>query len=100
MNDSPQPHPWNLGAILFEDFELLDLYGPLEMFGSLQGAVKIVTVAERAGPVASTQGPQTVAQYSFDNCPPLDLILLPGGFGTRSEINNEKLLDFLRQRAP
>ena len=38
-----------LGAILYNDFELLDLYGPLEMFGSGETAVKIITVAEKAG---------------------------------------------------
>ncbi len=37
-----------LGAILYPDFELLDLYGPLEMFGSLEGACRIVTVSDRA----------------------------------------------------
>ena len=36
----------NLGAVLFEDFELLDLYGPLEMFGNIGPELKIVTVAE------------------------------------------------------
>jgi len=43
-----------LGAVLYEGFELLDLYGPLEMFGALEKQVRIVTVAERKGPVART----------------------------------------------
>jgi hypothetical protein len=38
-----------LGAVLYDKFELLDLYGPLEMFGALAPDVKIVTVAERKG---------------------------------------------------
>ncbi len=42
-----------LGAVLFEDFELLDLYGPLEMFGNIGPELKIVTVAEQAGAVRS-----------------------------------------------
>ena len=71
-----------LGAILYPGFELLDLYGPLEMFGSVGPELEIATVAESAGPVASTQGPKTVADYGFGDCPPLDLVLLPGGIGT------------------
>ena len=55
-----------LGAVLYKDFELLDLYGPLEMFGALPGLFEIVTVAGEKGPVASTPGPKTVAEYSFD----------------------------------
>lgn len=88
-----------LGAIFYERFELLDVYGPLEMFGSVGPELRIVTVAQHAGPVASTQGPQTVAQYSFADCPHLDLILLPGGIGTLAELNNQAMLAFLRQRA-
>jgi putative intracellular protease/amidase len=87
-----------LGAILYEDFELLDLYGPLEMFGSIGPELAIVTVAERVGPVRSTQGPKTLAEYTFDRCPELDLILLPGGIGTLAQLGNAALLDFLRDR--
>jgi putative intracellular protease/amidase len=88
-----------LGGILYDQFELLDLYGPLEMFGCLGDEVEIVTVAERKGPVASTPGVETVARFDFDDCPPLDLILLPGGLGTVPQLANAALLDFLRERA-
>lgn len=88
-----------LGAILYPQFELLDLYGPLEMFGSLEGDVEIVTVAEQVGPVASTPGVETVARHDFASCPALDLLLLPGGIGTVPELANEALLAFLRERA-
>ena len=92
--------PLTLGAILYEGFELLDLYGPLEMFGNLKPQVKIITVAEKAGPVASFQGPQTLAEFEYQNCPPLDLILLPGGFGTIQELENQATLSFLKERVP
>jgi len=88
-----------LGAVFYDQFELLDSYGPLEMFGSLGPALSIVTVAEQAGPVASAQGPKTVAEYGFDDCPKLDLVLLPGGIGTLAALANERLLDFLRKRS-
>ncbi|MGH0029876.1 MAG: DJ-1/PfpI family protein [Myxococcota bacterium] len=88
-----------LGAVLYDQFEMLDLYGPLEMFGCLGDAVEIVTVAEHKGPVASGPGVETVATFDFDDCPPLDLLLLPGGFGTVPQLANEVLLGFLRERA-
>jgi putative intracellular protease/amidase len=88
-----------LGAVLYPQFELLDLYGPLEMFGSVGPELRIVTVAERPGPVASFQGPETVARHGFADCPALDLILLPGGVGTLPQLQNPALLGFLQQRA-
>ena len=87
-----------LGAILYEDFEPLDLYGPLEMFGLLAPELRIVTVAERSGAVASFAGVKTVADFDFDRCPSLDLILLPGGIGSAKQIENAALLDFLDER--
>jgi transcriptional regulator GlxA family with amidase domain len=91
--------PRTLGAILYPKFELLDLYGPLEMFGTVGPEIEIVTVAEQPGPVASTPGVETVARHGFEDCPPLDLLLLPGGIGTIPELQNEALLEFLRARA-
>ena len=88
-----------LGAVLYPDFELLDLYGPLEMFGNVGDELRIVTVAESAGAVASAQGPQTVAEYGLSNAPTLDLILVPGGIGTFGQLANAAMLDFLQDRA-
>ena len=89
-----------LGAILYDNFELLDLYGPLEMFGNLKSQVEILTVAESIGPVPSFQGPQTLAEFDYQNCPPLDPILLPGGFGTVQELGNPAIMSFLKGRVP
>lgn len=87
-----------LGVVLFSGFELLDVYGPLEMWGNVGPQIKIVTVAAEKGPVASAQGPKTVADYSFEDCPPLDLLLVPGGFGVIPQLNNEALKKFIRTR--
>ena len=89
-----------LGTIFYNDFELLDAYGPLEMFGALGDKIELVTIAEQPGPVSSSVGPKTVADYGFADAPDLDLILLPGGIGTVPELKNEALLEFLRQRCP
>ncbi len=89
-----------LGALLFPGFELLDVFGPLEMFGmvaKLDGSIEIVLVAQDKGPVASNQGPRAIADHGFDDCPHLDLVLVPGGFGTRAEVENPALLDFVRR---
>jgi transcriptional regulator GlxA family with amidase domain len=58
-----------------------------------------VTVAEKTGPVASFQRPKTVAEFDFASAPVLDLILLPGGFGTIPQLENPAMLEFLRRRA-
>lgn len=89
------------GVVLFEGFELLDVFGPLEAWGMLAmtGQCKITTVAERSGAVTSAQGPKAIAEFGFSDCPHLDLILIPGGIGTRKEISNRALLDWLKARA-
>jgi transcriptional regulator GlxA family with amidase domain len=89
----------NLGAILYRDFELLDLYGPLEMFGNLGPELRIVTVAEQRGGVASAQGPQTVAEHDFSDAPQLDLLLVPGGIGTFPQLEGTGLVGFLQERS-
>jgi transcriptional regulator GlxA family with amidase domain len=91
--------PRTLGALLYDDFELLDLFGPLEMFGNMQGAVTIRTLADRSGLVRSAQGPRVHADHGLDDCPPLDLLLVPGGIGTRAAVDDGRLIDWLRARA-
>jgi len=88
-----------LGVVLYEGFETLDVYGPVEMFGNVGEALRVVTVAEQAGPVASSQGPRTLAEHGFDDCPALDLLLVPGGMGTLAQLENPRMLGWLRERA-
>ncbi len=73
-----------LGVVLYNDFELLDAYGPLEMFGCLGEALEIVVIAEQKGPVKSSGGPKTLAEFDFSDAPELDLLLLPGGITGRT----------------
>jgi len=90
-----------IAAILFGGFELLDVFGPLEAFGMLaeSGKCKVLTVGENGGAVASRQGPRTATDHSFDDCPPLDIFLVPGGLGTRTEASNDRFLKWIRERA-
>lgn len=49
--------------------------------------------------VPSAQGPQAIADYDFANCPKIEILLVPGGFGTRREASNPRLIDFLQRRS-
>lgn len=94
-----------LGAILYEGFELLDMFGPLEMFTALPAEMlEVVMIAEQkgtvnAGSMSGAPMPSVVADYSFDTAPALDVILVPGGMGTIPELNNAAMLNFLAERA-
>jgi transcriptional regulator GlxA family with amidase domain len=98
--------PLHLGVVLYPGFELLDVFGPLEMFNSV-GRERLIThvVAERSGPVAAGTvadgpiGPQVLAEFGFVDAPALDLLLVPGGIGTFTELDNDAMLAFLRTRA-
>lgn len=92
------PQRRRVGILLFPGFELLDVFGPAEMFGILRDQCELVLVAAAAGPVASAQGPQAVAAFGFTDCPHLDLLLVPGGIGTRTAVNDETLLAWIRDR--
>lgn len=86
-----------IGAVLFPDFEMLDLYGPLEMYAMHRDAFAIRTVAETAGPVRASGGPDTVAQDAFADDVAYDLLLVPGGRGTRKEVDNPVITNWLSQ---
>ncbi|MGB1582067.1 MAG: DJ-1/PfpI family protein, partial [Nevskiales bacterium] len=96
LADMPAPRKTRhvVGIVLYPGFEVLDVYGPLEMWAYAPG-FEVALIAEEAGPVRSAQGTETVAAYGFDNAPKLDILMVPGGYGTRSELDNPKLLDFL-----
>lgn len=89
-----------VGIVLYPMFELLDVYGPAEVFGNVTQGMKLVMIAENAGPVTSAQGPKVLADFDFAACPPLDLLLVPGGMGTLAEVKNPVMLNWLRERAP
>ncbi len=87
-----------LGVLLFPEFELLDVFGPLEMFGMAPESFRIVMVGPQPGEVASRQGPRAVADAGLADPRRYDLLLVPGGRGTRTEVDNPVLLDWLRAR--
>lgn len=86
-----------IGALIFPQFEALDMYGPVEMFGMLSEDFEIRMVAEDGGSVPCKQGPTTFADQTFNDPMDYDLVLVPGGAGTRKEVENARLLDWLRR---
>lgn len=91
--------PIKVGAVLFEGFELLDVFGPLELFGMLKERASITMLAEKPGDIRSAQGPACVAERALSGEHGLDVLLIPGGMGTRREVANPPFLDELRRQS-
>jgi transcriptional regulator GlxA family with amidase domain len=90
------------GVLIFPDAEELDLIGPWEMatmWHQVAQGPACVIVAERKQPVTCAKGLVVHPHASFADCPPLDYLLVPGGHGTRAEVNNAALVGFVRERA-
>lgn len=92
----------NFGVLVFDQVEELDFAGPWEMLGMwknfAQGPAPLL-VAEARAPVACAKGLSVNPQATFGDCPTLDYLLVPGGQGTRTEVKNARLLDFIATRA-
>ncbi len=89
----------NIAALVFPGFELLDLFGPLQMFGMMKSDFQVHIVAESKAVVESNAGPSILAEVDFDDAIDHDLILVPGGMGTRQEINNTRLINWIAKAA-
>ncbi len=87
--------PRHITAVLFDGFELLDVFGPLEMFGVLPEQFAISLIGPTPGPVRSAQGPEVVAQYSYKDAPPAEVVLVPGGVGTGRLVRDQEFLEWL-----
>ena len=85
-----------VGFLLFEGFELLDVFGPAEIFGVLEKMYSVALVGLQEGAVTSAQGPEVVASRSLAESTDLDLLLVPGGIGTRREAQNTEFLNLLK----
>jgi transcriptional regulator GlxA family with amidase domain len=98
-----------VGIVVFPDVEVLDFCGPFEVFSVTRlneqarreepSPFEVLLVAERAGTVTTTGGMKVIADHTLDSCPPLDILVVPGGWGTRQEIKNARLLAWLKERA-
>jgi cyclohexyl-isocyanide hydratase len=90
--------PLQIGLVLFPKVTQLDFTGPLQVFSSVPGA-KVHLIWKRIEPVPSDSVMVLTPTITFADCPQLDVICVPGGSGTDDMVNDEEMLDFLRQQA-
>ena len=89
------------GILLFDGAEELDFAGPFEVFGmAAMDGDRVVTIAERLDPVRSAKGLRVLPDHTFADAPALDVLVVPGGQGTRREVDNPALVDWIRTVAP
>jgi putative intracellular protease/amidase len=88
-----------LGVLIFEGFELLDAYGPMEMFGMCPDEIDIIVLAEKEGKVKSAQGPFGYANLAISDCQALDILLIPGGIGTRRGLIDDAFISEVKRLA-
>lgn len=102
----------NVGILIFDNVEILDFTGPFEVFSrtrlgagdptrrSDEGApFHVFTVARTQEAVAATGGLRVLPDHGFDDTPPIDLLVVPGGYGTRPLLADEATLAWIRQAA-
>jgi transcriptional regulator GlxA family with amidase domain len=101
--------PKAVGILIFDDVEVLDFAGPFEVFSVVRlnearrleepSPFELFLVAEKEDPVMTTGGMLVMPHCTTRICPPLDILLVPGGWGTRREIDNSDLLQWISERA-
>lgn len=90
--------PFRVGFLLFPDVTQLDLTGPWEVLSGLPDT-ETRLIWKTAGPVKAVKGLTVIADTGFADCPPLDLICVPGGPGMNALLTDAETLDFLRRQA-
>jgi cyclohexyl-isocyanide hydratase len=90
--------PLQIGLLLFPRVTQLDFTGPLQVFSSVPGAT-VHLLWKRIEPVPSDSVLTLTPTTTFADCPQLDVICVPGGGGADDIVNDEEVLDFLRQQA-
>ena len=90
--------------VIFDQVEVLDFCGPFEVFsvtGGRQGLTpfEVCTASEDGQRITARGGLSVNPTYSFANCPRADILLMPGGIGTRREMNNPEMLDWVKRMA-
>jgi transcriptional regulator GlxA family with amidase domain len=89
------------GILLFDGAEELDWAGPWEVFTMARTVGdSVVTIAESLDPVRCAKGLRVLPDHTFADAPPLDVLVVPGGQGTRREVDNPRLLGWIAGVAP
>lgn len=98
-----------VGILVFDDVEVLDFCGPYEVFSTTRldesrrrqelSPFETLLISESPEPVTASGGMRVLSDYTLGDCPPLDVLLVPGGQGVRAELSNERLLGWVSARA-
>lgn len=93
-----------VAILIFDDVEVLDFAGPFEVFAvtnELRGGetFNVFTVAPTPATVRARNGLKVVPDYTLENCPIADVLVVPGGFGTRALLRQPSFLEWARLRA-
>ena len=90
-----------VGILLYPDAEELDWAGPFEVFGmaAMGKDLAVKTIAQTQDPVVCAKGLRVLPDYDFASAPPLDVVVVPGGQGSRVEMDNPVLVDWLAAAA-
>jgi len=98
-----------IGIVIFDDIEVLDFCGPFEVFSVTRlneewrreesSPFEVLLVAQFDRPAITTGGMKVLPHVTFDTCPPLDILVVPGGWGTRREMKNDAMLSFVASRS-
>lgn len=93
-----------IGIFLFDEVEELDWAGPWEVLATWaatwpQDGVEVLTVAREDRPVVCAKGLRVLPSHTWQNAPPLDVLLVPGGIGTRGLARDGLVLDWVREHA-
>jgi transcriptional regulator GlxA family with amidase domain len=94
----------NLGILIFADIELLDFCGPYEVFSVANRFItetpfNVFTIAQHGGPVLSHNGLSVNSHHGLTDCPKPDVLLIPGGRGTRPLLQDAALIDWIKRTA-
>ncbi len=94
----------NIGVVLFDGAEELDWAGPWEVLAAWaqkwpEDGVSVFTVAEADGTIECAKGLRVLPDHTRESAPPIDVLVYPGGPGTRREIDDEDVLEWLRALA-
>ena len=94
---------WSVGIFLFNEVEVLDFAGPFEVFSvtevNEEKTFTVYTVSENGEMITARNGLKVQPDYSIENLPPVDILIIPGGLGAREyEIKNEIVIKWIRQQ--
>lgn len=90
--------PLHIGLLLFPNLTQLDLTGPLQVFARMPGAT-VHLIWKRIEPVPSDTPLRLMPTVTYADCPPLDVICVPGGGGVDDLVGDDESLDFIRRQA-